>query len=148
MCNDKTATCLQLIVSELQNHELSKENTLRKLCDVHTDIFYEQMDNILTPKIICCANKEKHLICCMELCIQCKEENHDHCTLEECGCGFNKIENREKYLSKEIQNSIKENHLKKIIIQREQKTDLVELQHNQMMEKLHKQQQENKNKYR
>ncbi len=120
MCNDKTITCLQLIVLSYNDQGLN-ENTLKELCDVHLDIFHEQFQYTMTAKTGCCANKEKHIICCIEQCISCKDGNHNRCKLEECRCGFNEIRNREKYISKEIQESIKDNHHKRIIIKKELK---------------------------
>jgi len=92
------------------------------LCDVHQDIFNEYLQENLIFKTGCCSNSEKHLLCCSQFCSQCKNKNHKKCQLEECSCGFEGM-NEKTYFTEKIQDFIKSNHVKLLLLRIEMKSD-------------------------
>lgn len=115
MCDNRKFTTYDVItifLKEFRDDVVKCSKAIyENLCDVHNDIFNEYLQENLISKTGCCSNSEKHLLCCRELCSQCKNKTHKKCQLEECSCGFEGI-NENMYFSEKTQDFIKSNHIK------------------------------------
>jgi|APSaa5957512535_1039671.scaffolds.fasta_scaffold08481_5 hypothetical protein len=127
MCDDRKTTIWDIIeaVLEKSGKDLSIMPTAAydSLCDVHQDIYHEEMAESMISKTGCCFNDQKHILCCREICNQCKNKNHRKCQLEDCNCGFCTMD-EEKYSSENTKNNMKANHVKVMLLRLEMISEL------------------------